>query len=100
MDTLNEFVKGALAMGYAVVAPFFLRFYWRTSDRLFAMFSGSFLLLGAIRVAMIVWKDPMEHQFLYWLRFIAFLLILIAIADKNLPRQRRLEQSVPDTLSR
>lgn len=89
MDEFNDFLKGAIAMGYAVAALFFLRFYWRTSDRLFVMFAASLLLLGAIRFGMVVWHDPMEHHYLYWLRFVAYLLILIAIIDKNLPWQQR-----------
>ena len=89
MDEFNDFLKGAIAMGYATTALFFLRFYWRTSDRLFVMFAASFLLLGAIRVGMVVWHDPMEHHFLYWLRLVAYLLILVAIIDKNLPRPKR-----------
>jgi hypothetical protein len=90
MDEFNDFLKGAIAMGYATAALFFLRFYWRTRDRLFVMFAAAFLVLGAIRIGMVVWHDPMEHHFLYWLRFVAYLLILVAIIDKNLPRQKRL----------
>ena len=88
MDEFNDFLKGAIAMGYATAALFFLRFYWRTKDRLFVMFAASLFLLGLIRVGMMVWNDPMEHEFLYWFRLFAYLLILGAIIDKNLPRQR------------
>lgn len=86
MNEINDFVKGAVAMGYAAAGLFFLRFYFRTRDRLFVMFCVALWLLGAIRFCMIIWSDPMEHHFLYWLRFVAYLLILGAIVDKNLPR--------------
>src|SRR5688500_9381322 len=89
VDDFNDFLKGTIAMGHAVAALFFLGFYWRTSYRLFVMSAASFFLLGAIRVGMVVWHDPMEHHFLYWLRFAAYLLILFAIVDKNLPWRKR-----------
>ena len=89
MDAVNHILTGAVTMGYAITAVFFLRFYWRARDRLFAMFGASFFLLGAVRVGTVVWQDPMEHQFLYWVRFAAYLLILAAIVDKNLPRARK-----------
>jgi hypothetical protein len=89
VDEFNDFLKGAIAMGYATAALFFLRFYWRAADRLFLMFAASFILLGVIRVCMVFWNDPMEHHFLYWIRFAAYLLILAAIIDKNLPRARK-----------
>lgn len=87
MDEFNDFLKGAIAMGHAVAALVFVRFYSRTRDRLFVMFAIAFLLLGVIRVCMMIWVDPDEHRFLYWVRFAAYLLILVAIVDKNLPRK-------------
>jgi hypothetical protein len=85
MDAFKTFLLGAIAMGHVVAGLFFLRFYFRVGDRLFLMFCGAFWLLGSIRMAM-VFIDPREHNFLYWIRFIAYLLILLAIVDKNFPR--------------
>jgi hypothetical protein len=87
VDEFNDFLKGAIAMGHAVACLIFLRFYSRTRDRLFVMFAVAFLLLGVIRVCMMIWVDPMEHRFLYWVRLAAYVLILVAIIDKNLPRK-------------
>jgi uncharacterized membrane protein HdeD (DUF308 family) len=87
MDSAENVLTGAVTMGYAIVAVFFFRFYWRTKDRLFAMFAAAFCLLGAVRIGTVIWHDPMEHQFLYWVRFVAYLSILLAILDKNLPRR-------------
>jgi hypothetical protein len=87
VDDFNDFLKGAIAMGHAVASLVFVRFYWRTRDRLFVMFAAAFLLLGVIRVCMMIWGDPDEHKFLYWVRFAAYVLILVAIVDKNLPRR-------------
>ena len=92
MDLLKEiniFVMGGVAMGYVVVGLFFLRFYTRTHDRLFAMFAAAFAILCVLRLVILVLEDPREHQYLYWLRFVAYLLILLAIIDKNLPHKDR-----------
>jgi uncharacterized membrane protein HdeD (DUF308 family) len=81
---MEQFIMGAIAMASAVVALFFLRFWRDTGDRLFAMFALAFLLLGATRIGIAVSHDFSETQTTwYWVRFAAFLLILIAIVDKN-----------------
>ena len=85
---LNIFLRGAIAMGHAVAGLFFLRYYVRSRDTLFLMFSIAFFALGSIRVAMIFLADPMEQHYLYWVRFFAYLLILAAIVMKNLPDKR------------
>lgn len=83
----DVFLRGAIAMGHLVAGLFFLRFFTRTRDRLFLMFCISFWLLGVLRVAMLFVADPAEQHYLYWLRLVAYLLILVAIIDKNLPRR-------------
>jgi Family of unknown function (DUF5985) len=77
---MNAFVSGALTMGYAVAALFFLRFWRDSRDRLFAFFSAAFLIL-AVQRAIVTLCDVGEAIFL--LRALAFVLIIIAIADKN-----------------
>ena len=81
---MQQFLMGATAMASWIAALFFLRF-WRVSgDRLFAMFAAAFLLLGLTRLGLVLWQDFSEGQsYLYWVRFAAFLLILVAIVDKN-----------------
>jgi len=75
---------GAIALGYFVVALFFLRFWRETGDRLFAMFSVAFMLLGLTRLGLALSQEPTEGQtYFYWVRLAAFVLILIAIVDKN-----------------
>lgn len=79
---------GAIAMAFGVAGLFFLRFWWDTRDRLFAIFALSFWLLGATRVALALARHTdEEHSYLYWVRLAAFLLILVAIADKNRPQK-------------
>jgi hypothetical protein len=81
---MEEFMMGAIAMGSAVAALFFLRFWRETGDRLFVMFAISFLLLGATRLGLAFSHDTVEGQtHWYWVRLAAFVLILVAIVDKN-----------------
>jgi hypothetical protein len=84
---MEVFLMGAIAMAWGVAALFFLKFWRETRDRLFLIFAVAFGLLGAARVIMAALEEPQdEHSNLYWLRLAAYLLILIAIIDKNRPR--------------
>jgi hypothetical protein len=77
-------LSGALFTGYSVVALFFLRFWSSTRDRLFAMFSAAFAILAVQRLALAITRSAVEDQSaLYLLRLLAFILILVAIVDKN-----------------
>ncbi|MEP7125699.1 MAG: DUF5985 family protein [Byssovorax sp.] len=81
---MSQLVEGAIMMGHAVVALFFLRFWRKTGDRLLAAFSLAFGLMAILRV--LPWIVPVsgEHtHYVYVLRLLAYLLILIAIIDKN-----------------
>lgn len=84
---METFLMGAIAMAWAVAAVFFLRFWRETRDRLFLIFAIAFCLLGLTRIIMAAMPIPQEeHSFLYWIRLAAYLLILVAIVDKNRPR--------------
>ncbi len=77
-------MMGAIAMASAVVALFFLRFWRQTGDRLFAIFAAAFGLLGLTRLALALLEETVEaHRYVYLLRLCAFLLIIVAIMDKN-----------------
>ena len=83
-NALNGLVSGALTMGYLVVAVFFLRFWSSSRDRLFGLFSFAFLLLAFQRVAITLTRDAMEDQTVFYLlRLAAFVVIIVAIVDKN-----------------
>jgi hypothetical protein len=82
--TLLQLIPGAIVMGYAVAGLFFLRFWRQTRDRLFLIFAVSFWLLGLQRLALALTTQLVESQTgLYLVRLFAFLLILVAIVDKN-----------------
>jgi hypothetical protein len=81
---MELFLMGAIAMASAVAALFFLRFWRETGDRLFLIFAGAFLLLGLTRIGLAMAGDQSEiDTSWYWVRLAAFVLILIAIVDKN-----------------
>ena len=82
--TLLVALSGGLAMLYAVIGLFFLKFRSRTGDRLFTLFAAAFLLLSAQRFALTVAREWAESMvWLYSLRLLAFVLIIAAIVDKN-----------------
>lgn len=84
---INQYISGALTMGYLAAGLFFLRFWKKTRDRLFAFFALAFWLLAGQRLALAVTTQTSEgNLFLYGVRLLAFVLILVAIIDKN--RQR------------
>ncbi len=82
-----EFLSGVAAAGSLGVGLFFVRLWRDTRDRFFALFGLAFWVL-ALNWFLLVWVEASgEHRhYLYVLRLAAFLLIILAIADKN--RQR------------
>lgn len=82
--TLYDFLSGAVALGFAVCALFFLRYWRRTREELFLAFSLAFLLLGVVQTVLALANIPTEERgSIYLLRLAAFLLILVAIYRKN-----------------
>jgi len=79
-----EFVSGLITMGFFIAGVFFLRFWTRTRDQLFAAFSAAFWLLG-INQALLVFVPFQieERSWLYLLRLAAFILIIAAVIAKN-----------------
>jgi hypothetical protein len=80
MTALPLFVAGLLTMGYAVTSLFFAKFWTQSHDRLFGFFSAAFALLAVQRV-MVAFAP--QQPAVYVLRLIAFIVIIVAIVDKN-----------------
>jgi len=80
---MDQLLSGAIAMGFCVAGIFFLRFWRDTRDRLFALFALAFFLMAANRVVVGVSDRLAVQEEQYWVRFVAFALILVAILDKN-----------------
>ena len=86
---MNELVMGylggAITLGYLVAALFFLRFWRKTSDRLFLAFAAAFVLLALNQVfATFLGAGDERTVYAYLLRVLGFVLILWAIVDKNI----------------
>jgi hypothetical protein len=80
----HPFLFGIIAAQAFVIALFFLKFWRKSHDRLFAIFSLAFLLLGLERVALVVFSTPDEpRSLIYLFRFFAFALISFGVLDKN-----------------
>lgn len=78
------FVAGAMCAGHVVAGLFFLRFWTRTRDRLFAAFALAFCLMAANQaVAGFSRYEHAESSAAYLLRLAAFVVIIIAVLSKN-----------------
>ena len=89
-DMINQFILGGLAMATGVAGLFFLRFWRKTRDRLFAIFAIAFWLMGVNWLAL-SFTDP-DYEFRparYLLRLLAFVLIICAIMEKNRAGRRQ-----------
>lgn len=84
---MDQLMMGMIAMASWVAGLFFLRFWRDTRDRLFFIFAIAFWLLGATRIALALTTESAEHSYLYWVRLVAFVLLLAAVIDKNWPRK-------------
>jgi hypothetical protein len=84
-----EFLSGAVTMGFLTAALFFVRFWRKTSDRLFLAFSIAFVLL-ALNQLLAAWLGQADERvgYTYLLRVLGFVLILAAIIDKNIAAKR------------
>jgi hypothetical protein len=84
-----DFMSGAVTLGFLVAATFFLRFWRRTHDRLFVAFAAAFGLM-ALNQALAAFLGAGDEltPYTYVLRVLGFVLILIAIVDKNVSSRR------------
>ena len=86
--TMVLFLGGVLAMGYFVAGVFFLRYWRRTRERLFASFAVALFILALQRALLAANFAIIEDDTWYYaLRLLAFVLILFAIVDKNRARR-------------
>jgi Family of unknown function (DUF5985) len=86
--TMNQILTGALAMAFAVAGVFFLRFWRDTRERLFALFAVACFVMAVNRVGLaLAAQQDVRGDHLYWVRLLAFALILVAVLDKNRSRK-------------
>ncbi len=81
---MHQFLWGALAMGCWVAGLCFFRFWRVTRERLFLFLGSAFwvLVLNWTGLAFVPREDETRH-YVFVLRLIAFVLIIVGIIDKN-----------------
>ena len=85
-----DFMSGAVTLAYILASTYFVHFWRRTADRLFLAFAVAFALLALNQVAVfLVGVDDERYNYAYILRVLGFVLILLAIVDKNVSARRR-----------
>lgn len=81
---MNQLLLGAIAMSSITIGLFFLRFWKKTRDRFFLFFAVAFGLEGLNRAMLGLFQSSSENEPIFYLvRLLSFVLILIAIVDKN-----------------
>lgn len=88
---ISQFMSGGIMVGFLASSYFFFRFWKKTNDSLFAVFAASFLILAIERVFLLATVnvgDPTggTHElrgYVYWFRFTAYSLIILAFILKN-----------------
>ena len=91
-----EFVSGIYMATFAASGVFFLKFWRASKDRFFLFFCLACWLLSAERVALLLVDggysgiEPRSesHTYVYLIRMAAFILILLAVIEKNRRSQR------------
>lgn len=78
------FLQTVSATGALVASLFFFRFWRDSGDRLFAFFGAAFGLL-ALSWTLLGLLSPTDEArpYVYAIRLVAFLLIIVAVIDKN-----------------
>jgi hypothetical protein len=84
-DPMRLVLLGGLVAACVFAATFFLRFWWRSRDRFHAFFAAAMMLLGFNWAAVAGFRSSASepHSEIYLARLLAFVLILIAIIDRN-----------------
>jgi hypothetical protein len=82
---MNSFISGAIMMAWASCGLFFFRFWKATRERFFAFFGLAFSMLAIERLvlAFFVSLDSEFRPYVYLIRALAFVLIIIAVFEKN-----------------
>ena len=85
-----EFLSGCVSFGFLIGALFFLRFWKKTSDRLFLAFAIAFALMSLNQVlAQVIGAADERVGYTYVLRVVGFVIILAGILEKNVRLHRR-----------
>ena len=84
---IEGFLLGVIVTCSFVAAGFFARFWFATRDFLFLGFAAAFALEGLNRIAFLFLDHPNAGgESIYAVRLLSYLIILVAIANKNRTR--------------
>ena len=79
-----EFLLGFTAFGCMVIALFFARFWRASGDRFFVLMASAFAIFALNRTVLgFLEEDSEARPALYVVRLVAFVIILVAIIDKD-----------------
>ena len=80
---MRFYAWGLLTMANVIAALFFLRYFRASGERLFAFFAAAFAALALDWLGhAVVPRDLLRHD-IYFVRLLAFVLIIAGIVDKN-----------------
>jgi Na+/melibiose symporter-like transporter len=81
---MYDFISGAICFGCLGISIFYFKFWRKAGDRLFAYFATSFAILFIERIVLVTMGSHHEQNpKIYFIRLIAFLIILLGIYSKN-----------------
>jgi hypothetical protein len=87
---LIDYSSGIVTAGFLVCGLFFLKFWSRSNDFLFLAFAAAFWLLALNAATVTLVQVAVESRsWLYLIRVVAYLLIVIAIVKKNTSRSEQ-----------
>ena len=89
METLRSMLGGAVSVSALLAALFFLRFWHRTRDRFFLIFSIAFAIYAISQLVLGLAEVPEFEPFYYLPRLLTFALIMLAVIDKNRSNMQR-----------
>jgi hypothetical protein len=85
---MHPFLNGLSACASIIAGVLFFRFWRDTTDRLFLWFGLAFCMFAANWSALALVRPDNESRYLFFVpRLVGFVLILVAIVEKN--RHRR-----------
>jgi hypothetical protein len=85
---VRQLLSGIIACGSFVAALHFFKSWRRSGDPLLGLFAAAFAVFAANGVALgLTDPDAEVRVYLYTVRLIGFVLILVAIIDKNRVRR-------------
>lgn len=86
---MDDFLLGGAFAAALAIAAFFLRYARDTGDRFFTLFALAFVALATNRLLLVLVDDEQEDSAaIFAIRAVAFLLIIVAVVDKNRSGQR------------